>query len=105
MAEKVIVGCKLPNGLIIQMGDKTVELKGANSTEIIGGHGITSVDKDFWDAWYAANLDFPAVEKELIWASKNEKEAAVEAKEKAREIPDFDGVSQVEKGIKPADKD
>ncbi len=105
MAEKVIVGCKLPNGLIIQMGDKKVELKGANSTEIVGGHGLTTVDKEFWDAWHSANLDFPAVENELIFASKSEKEAAAEAKDKNRVIADFEGVPQVDDKIKPADKE
>lgn len=37
----VTVGCKLPNGLIIEVGGQSVELNGANASNIIGGHGIT----------------------------------------------------------------
>jgi hypothetical protein len=59
MAETVSVGCKYPNGLLLELGDKRVEIKGANSSQIIGGHGITEgVDKAFMDEWmkrYAAN--------------------------------------------------
>ena len=47
----VTVGCKLPNGLIIEVGGQSVELNGANASNIIGGHGITrDVDADLFNA-------------------------------------------------------
>lgn len=66
MADKVVIGCKLPNGIILDHGGKTVELRGSriplnedgspvSNRLIIGGYGTTEVDKDFWDAWKTAN--------------------------------------------------
>jgi hypothetical protein len=53
----VHVGCKLPHGLVLELGKKgddnykVVTLKGANDSRIIGGYGITEVSKDFWEGW------------------------------------------------------
>lgn len=65
MAEKVVIGCKLPNGLIIEHKGVSVELRGSriplnedgqpvSDRQIIGGYGVTEVDKEFWDAWKAS---------------------------------------------------
>ena len=54
MGATVTVGCKLPHGLVAEVGKESVTFLGINSTELIGGHGITeNVPKDFWDAWVA----------------------------------------------------
>ncbi len=66
------IGCKLPSGLLLEMGDpldkdnyKSVHLQGANQGEYRGrneqgkifhstteqGFGLTKVDSDFWGAW------------------------------------------------------
>lgn len=54
----VTVGCKLPNGLVCELGKfgdedyKAVTLKGANDSSVVGGYGLTpGVDAAFWDAW------------------------------------------------------
>lgn len=41
MAETVTVGCKLPNGLILEQGAYKVELNGSNSSIVVGGYGLT----------------------------------------------------------------
>ena len=65
----VWVECKLPNGLWIYLeregvndtgkkvflpiNDTRVRLNGANASRVVGGYGLTEVDADFWEAWYA----------------------------------------------------
>jgi|HubBroStandDraft_1064217.scaffolds.fasta_scaffold66269_2 hypothetical protein len=81
--EQVMVGCKLPHGLTIQLNRKTVNdegktiwqpfgkkvtLAGRNASQIVGGFGMTSVDADFWDAWVEQNPTFRALENGLLFA-------------------------------------
>jgi len=60
----VTVGCKFPNGLMLELGKpgvsegphayRRVFLKGANTAliqNVAGGYGLTEVDADFWEAW------------------------------------------------------
>lgn len=61
MAGTVIIGSKLPNGLIIKHPLKSniqIEIKGLNSApmgvngaRVIIPYATTEVDKDLWDAW------------------------------------------------------
>lgn len=93
MGDTVIVGCKLPHGLEVQIGGKTVVLNGANSSTIVGGYGLTpGVDKAAFDEWLATYADFPAVQKELIFAQATEKSAAAQANEQAAEKTGFEGL-------------
>lgn len=74
-ASTVVVGCKLPNGLICELGNveddnyQRVNLKGSNDSEIIGGYGITrNVPAAFWEAWIEAKKRMPFVRKGLVFA-------------------------------------
>lgn len=85
------IGCKLPNGLVCEMGkygDESytqVRLNGANSARVIGGYGLTQVSKDFWDAWYKKNkgLSFMRGKEPLVFAHGDESSAADHAKDNA----------------------
>lgn len=100
MATTVIVGCKLPNGLILELGDKRVTIKGANSSNIIGGHGITEgVDKEFFDAWMAKNAGLQFVKAELLFAHEKAASTAAQAKEQADEKT---GLEPLDPEAKPA---
>src|SRR5438093_12261515 len=87
----VTVGCKLPNGLILELSDnsgstKKVHIKGANASELVGGHGIThDVDKEFMDAWMAKNKDLSFVKNGFLFVHGKADSAVAEAKEKAKE--------------------
>ena len=93
MAGTVIVYCKLPNGLIIEVGDKRVRLNGwskyamATATrsnlnkDIEAGGGITVVDKDFWDKWYSEHKWFAPVKNGLLYSGANRGEAIARAKD------------------------
>jgi hypothetical protein len=75
----VLVGCKLPHGLHAELAGKVVELAGANSARVIGGFGITEVDKDFAEAWLAAEKGTPIVDNGLVFVVNNERDAKAAA--------------------------
>jgi hypothetical protein len=94
MPEVVSVGCKLPNGLHLDIradkpkdwknGDpmppvtQRITLKGRNEARVIGGDGITeNVPKDVFDRWMAEHKDYAPVAKGLIFT--HAKTAGVEA--------------------------
>lgn len=85
MSKMVVVGCKLPNGLICELGKagdenyKRVVLNGANSSQIIGGYGLTSVDEDFIQAWLEKFSWLDCVKQKLIFVQSNEAEASAQA--------------------------
>ena len=81
MAQQVTIGCKLTTGLIIGIGGKQVTLNGANSSGIVGGYGLTSVDKELADAWFEAYKDFDPVKAGLIFVQDKEANAKAQAKE------------------------
>lgn len=103
---QVIVGCKLPNGLHLDYAGKRVTLNGSNSAEVIGGHGLTMVDKEFFEGWLKERHDYAPVKAGLIFAHDKESNARAEAKEKASNPSGFEGVNPDKPGkdIKPLDK-
>ena len=89
----VTVGCKLPNGLVLEFGGKSVEVNGANSSVIIGGYGLTEgVDAAFFDAWMEAHEAMPFVRNQLIFAQSKTADAQAEATEKAGKKTGFEGM-------------
>lgn len=79
----VVIGCKLPNGLILQVGDKQHAVNGFNHSYVVGGHGITDdVPQDFWDAWVAENKDRAVLKNGFIFAHAKQKDVKAEATEK-----------------------
>lgn len=89
----VTVGCKLPNGLHLDVQGKRHTLAGANSSRIIGGYGLTEVPKDFWDAWVAEHKDFPPVVNGEIFAQATSKSAEDKAKDQAEVRSGFEGLN------------
>lgn len=106
---QVLVGCKLPNGIIIehpQDPEKKVTLNGLNKVVIIGAdHAATAVDGDFWDAWLAANKEFSALVSGAIFVAKDARSLADAAKENAGRETGFepmkkDGKDKRASGVK-----
>ena len=82
MTNTVTVGCKLPNGLVIDIpGKGSHKLAGARDSRIIGGYGLTPVPSDFWDAWLAANAKSDLVTKNIVFAQATQAKAEGQAKE------------------------
>lgn len=79
----VTVGCNLPNGLHLDLQGKRVTLNGANSSRIVGGYGLTQVDKEFWEAWAKDYADSPLLLNGLVFAQGSEARASAKASEQA----------------------
>lgn len=107
MAGTVTVGCKLPNGLIINTPEgKQVTLNGANSSVIEGGYGLTeNVDKDTFDWFVATYADAPFIKNELVFAQENSRSAKAKAKENEGLTTGLEGLDPEKPapGIKKAD--
>ena len=128
MAESVIVMCKLPNGLVLQVGDKRVSLRGSanylqpnpkrkfSAPEIVYADSLNVVDAKFWDDWCAKILhDFPdqytpgrhtfqPLLSGAIYVGKNRNEATAQAKDKEKERCGFEPVVPKEHGVTDSDK-
>jgi len=106
MADKVIIGCKLPNGIILEVGDKSKLIKGLNASVIIGAdHVTTEVDAEFYEAWLADHKDFPAVKSGAIFVAKTIEAIKEKAKDLKKEKTGFEPMQQDAMGVKSADKD
>lgn len=103
----VTVGCKYPNGLLLELGEKKVMINGANASELIGGHGIThGVDKEFMDAWMAKYSGLDIVTGGHLFVHDKEANVRAEAKEKAKEETGLEPLDPAKKpaGIQEAPK-
>ena len=101
----VIVGCKLPNGLILELDEQRVVLNGSNSSSIIGGFGMTEVNKPLFDAWLAKHKDYEPVKQGLVFAQEKEVNAKAEAKDKTKLKNGLEGLDPAKpaEGIEPMD--
>jgi hypothetical protein len=102
--QTVTVGCKLPHGLHLDLNGKRVTLAGANSSSIVGGHGITeNVDKEFFDRWMALHKVSAAVKNGLIFSHEKTGNVKAEAEEKKKNKTGFEGLDPKAPapGIKP----
>lgn len=92
-SKTVTVGCKLPNGLILELNGQTVEVNGSTSSRVIGGHGITyDVDAEFFDAWMEANEDRAMVRNGFIFAHDKAADTKAEAAEKENNATGLEAV-------------
>lgn len=103
---KITVGCKLPQGLIIEMGYtpvpggtvrgndyKAVRLRGANMYHGAGGTapanlkaGLThNVDEAFFDAWVASHADLNIVKNKLVFKASSKAEGEAKALDTAQQ--------------------
>jgi len=108
MAGTVTVGCKIPNGMILEVNKKQVLINGSNSSLIIGGHGITEgVDKDFFEAWIAENKELSTVKGGFIFAHGKTEDAKAEAKDRKKNKTGLEPLDQEKKptGIQETDKE
>jgi hypothetical protein len=94
--DMVVVGCKLPNGLILEIGkpgeDKyaRIQLRGANSSRVIGGCGLTDVPRDFITAWLKKNNKLSFVQQRLIFVGNDAAEASAVAVDRATQRTGFE---------------
>ena len=77
------IHCKLPCGIVLEAGEKSVTLNGVNKASIIGAdYGTTEVDDGFYAEWVKANKEFAPLKSGAIFAAK-----LPDAKAKAKDQP------------------
>ncbi|WP_336281107.1 hypothetical protein [Cronobacter dublinensis] len=106
MAETIVVGCKLPNGLVVEQDGYTVTLNGSNSSNVVGGYGLTEgVDKDAFEKWMEVHKNQPYVKNELVFAQAKANSAQSKANENASVKSGLEGLPQDKPapGIEKAD--
>ena len=95
MAETIVVGCKLPNGLVVDQDGYTVTLNGANSSNVIGGYGLTEgVDKEAFEKWLEVHKNQPYVKNEMVFAQAKANSAQSKASENASVKTGLEGLPQ-----------
>jgi hypothetical protein len=100
----VLVGCKLPHGLNLDLYDAGNNLKHRQKLRgIMGfhipnpdrkfvnpetsfGHTITPVPRAHWDAWLEKNKNHPAIVNGFIYVAKSQSDAVAIAKEHENEL-------------------
>lgn len=106
MAETIVVGCKLPNGLVVEQDGYTVTLNGANSSNVVGGYGLTEgVEKDAFEKWLEVHKNQLYVKNELVFAQAKANSAQSKANENASVKTGLEGLPQDKpmQGIEKAD--
>ena len=72
----VVIGCKIPNGIVLRGAGKQFLINGSNKSSVIGGYGITEdVPADIWEDYAKAHAKSPAIVNELVFAQKDTKSA------------------------------
>jgi hypothetical protein len=88
MANKIIVGCKLPHGLTVSVKGTRITFLGANKSVILAstsedGVGITrDVDSDLFAAFLTEYAESDFVKKGFIFQIKSESAIAGEVKDR-----------------------
>jgi hypothetical protein len=113
MAEKsakvVLIGCRLPQGLILHhplKPDVKVTLAGLYTSKIIGATYVTTeVDAEFWETWKIVHEGkFQPLDSGAIFEASSEDAAKRIAKELTKEKTGFEPLKQDAAGVKPANK-
>lgn len=82
-ASTYIIGCKLPNGLVINHEGQRVKLAGTNDSLLLNGFGITrDVPADLWDGFAKTFADQPLIKNGVVFAVTDEKSAQSASKER-----------------------
>lgn len=105
--EKVLIGCKLPNGLVLHhplASEVKVTLEGLNKVRIVGSdHMLTSVDADFWEDWKRAHgKSFEPYLSGAIFEAKTQDEATQKAKDLSKVKTGFEPKNPTDGNVKPA---
>lgn len=116
--KQVTICCKLPHGLntriyklgeteegkpIMRATDDRIVFNGANSSNIVGGYGLTQIDADIWEAWIKQHVNFAPVKAGLIYMEERRDRAADRAMDQSAAKTGFEAVdpNKPGKGIEP----
>lgn len=101
-----VIGCKIPNGVVIRGADKQIVINGARSSNIVGGYGLTEdVPADVWDEYAKAHAKSPAILNGLLFAVGDMKSAKDAATERQNEKTGLEQIKPEDAGVKEDKED
>lgn len=101
------VGCKLPNGLVCELGTRddenyrSVRLNGANDARVVGGYGLTQVTESFWNAWVKKHQRLEFVKKALVFVEGDLDSARAHAEEESERKTGLEPLDPLKKVTNP----
>ncbi len=105
----VLVGCKLPHGLMLEHPDNPdikIELKGLNKIAFIGApYATTMVPADFWSAWMAEHYENKALKSGAIFVGSDMESLTDTSKDFENVKTGFEKMAQNAPGIVKANDD
>jgi hypothetical protein len=122
VSENVLVACKLPHGLNLDLYDgkvlrSRVKLSGIMAfripnpdrkfvnPEVYAGHTITSVPRAHWEEWHEKHKSHPSVVNGFIYVSKTRDDAQAQAKEREKEQTGFEQLDPTKQSVRQLDND
>lgn len=80
-----VIGCKLPNGLVIRGAGKQFRLLGANTSQLVNGYGLTeNVPADIWDEFARIHAKSNVIKNGTVFAVGDLNSARDAAKEREK---------------------
>ena len=107
--ETVLIGCRLPNGLVLhhpKNRNLTVKLAGTYERSTNGlfvppkSYATTVIDAEFWAAWKEAYVGFPPLKTRAVFEASSEQEAKAKAKDTQKTGYEAMGKAVVMDGVK-----
>lgn len=102
--ETVLIGCRLPNGLIMHHPanrELAVRLAGTHGKPMDNGlwtppqpYSVTRVSSEFWEAWKAVHQGYAPLKTRAIFECQSEEDARSISKEMAKHKTGFEGMSK-----------
>lgn len=93
----VVIGCKLPSGIWMIVGECRLRINGWNNNTIKGlKHGITAeVPESLWDAWRKEHAGSRLVKDGFIFAEDTDKRAIDKAKDEKEQKSGYEQMPQI----------
>ena len=105
--ETILIGCRLPNGLVLhhpKNRNLTVKLAGTYEAKLESGLYIppkmfstTPVDLEFWTAWKEAYVGFPPLKTRAVFEARSDQEAESKARNAEKVKTGFEPMSKTAK--------
>lgn len=111
-AQTVIIGCRLPHGIILTVktasGEKlSAMVNGMNSSKLLGAtFTTTKIDAELWETWKKNYSDYQPLKSGAIFVASTQDQADYKGKELAKVKTGFEPMNPDEALVKPRnDKD
>ena len=90
----VVIGCRLPHDLRLNVDGAEIHLEGANSPNVFGGLGMTEVDYELAYRLLSQYADAEYIKREMVFKQVNAKAAQYAAIERKDDKAGLEGLDK-----------